>query len=54
MDLKFPCFSGEVVGLLSSGLDNSNFLVHCSKSREVVVVGNSKGSGGLAVFGVSE
>eukprot|EP00092_Neocalanus_flemingeri_P024317 GFUD01026373.1.p1 GENE.GFUD01026373.1~~GFUD01026373.1.p1 ORF type:complete len:860 (+),score=265.23 GFUD01026373.1:148-2580(+) len=41
---------GKVVGEISSGLDNSNYLVHCHKTRQVVVVGNSKGKGGLAVF----
>ena len=54
MTLFLPFFSGEVVGELSSGLDSSSYLVHCSKSREVVVVGNSNGPGGLAVFGITE
>merc|ERR1719470_673875 len=44
------CTSGRVVGELSSSLDKSNFIVHCSKSREMVVVGNSKVQGGMAIF----
>ena len=46
----FPPFSGGIVGELCSGLDSSNYLLHCSKSREVVVVGNNKGAGGIAVY----
>merc|ERR1719318_1480155 len=44
------CTSGRVVGELSVSLDDANFMVHCSKSREMVVVGNSKGQGGMAIF----
>ena len=48
------CSSGHVIGELSSGLDYYNYLVHCHKSRQVVVVGNNKGPGGLAVFSVPD
>ena len=43
-------FSGRVVGELSGSLDKSNYMVHCNKSREMVVVGNSKGQGGCAIY----
>ena len=42
--------SGQVVGQLHKELDNSCYLVHCHNTRQVVVVGNNKGDGGLAVF----
>ena len=29
-------------------------MVHCHKTRQVVVVGNSKGPGGLVVFKMAE
>jgi len=44
------CVSGSIVGELCSGLDSSSYMLHCSKSREVVVVGNTKGPGGMAVY----
>ena len=50
MILPILTFSGRVVGELSVGLDKSSYMVHCSMSREMVVVGNSKGQGGLAIF----
>jgi hypothetical protein len=39
-----------VVLLESSGLDSSNYMLHCSKAREVVVVGNTKGPEGMAAY----
>jgi len=47
------CVSGDVIGEISEGLDNSNYLVHCSKSRQMMVVANNNGPGGLAVFKVA-
>ena len=46
-------FSGKVVGKLISGLDSPTYLVHCHKTCQMVVVGNNKGPGGLAVFKVT-
>jgi len=47
------CVSGSVIGGISEGLDNSNYLVHCSKARQMVVVANNNGPGGLAVYKVA-
>ena len=38
------------MGELSGSLDKSNYMVHCNTSKEMVVVGNSKGQGGIAIF----
>ena len=40
--------SGQVVGKLSRALDNTCYLVHCHNTRQVVMVGNTRGDGGLA------
>ena len=42
--------SGQVMGKLGRALDNTCYLVHCHNTRQVVMVGNNKGDGGLAVF----
>jgi len=46
--------SGRIVWELTEGLYNTRYLVHCSQSRQMVMVANSRGPGGLAVFKVEE
>ena len=40
--------SGQVVGKLEMALYNTCYQVHCHNTRQVVMVGNNKGDGGLA------
>ena len=39
---------------MREGLDNTAYLLHCSRARQMMVVGNNKGAGTLAVFKLPE